>query len=675
MIKPRLSIRAMVLAFFSILLILFSSCTQTVPEERLWSVMIYMSGAKREALSGYVSKCLDDIATTIPDSASRVRVYVMTGGVAEGSGSTTYWSNRNLISEGGITNLSLDEYKRRGEADYEPSEEWFCSNESVRSIDFSSSSGAGNYQVWQYKYDETDDEQKGVFEEIELIQSKGMNESSALSAFIRTCNGSRDDKAKNMLIISSNGSGSYNGLIQDDNSPNSCMSIRELNEALRSAGVHFKIIATDVPTMASIEAISLLKNHTNYYIASQESALSTGYDYSSILKSLYAHSSLSDIELTKIIVDLNTKKYSQGDNSYNDNYTISAIDMTAVDQLIFQYNDFMSYVYNDISAGNEYFDRIIKSAKLRDSVGMYDINRAARSFYGEDSDKYIYIYKAISNAVVAKSSSISMSDNYGISFYFYFPDALLFVDPFDYIQGKNEKIETYKKTCSFSPNYQRIIDKIYEIRYRSEDYPEYDIDYNLSSANAVQFTKGKELISNVFISLQTTNDTVLYRSFTPDEEDVPNNVYEFNNTWPVLIMHGAVETYIPLQFELNDGKDMSLLYSVKAKIKKNTESSNICDINLLYKLSDDRTSYELVGLSSDSSSFTTNISIDAPLSEYATYLITFDDILTGTSQFYSASDIIDATIEFKNIEEIETFNKNYYYVYQDLFGNKIRVEE
>ena len=133
--------------------------------------------------------------------------------------------------------------------------------------------------------------------------SGSMTDPKTLSAFIRY--GAENFPANRMaLIFWDHGGGSVSGYGHDEKySSAGSMSLPEINSALESAGTKFDFIGFDTCLLATLENALMLSKHADYMIASEETEPGVGWYYTNWLNKLGANTSLSTVELGKIIAD------------------------------------------------------------------------------------------------------------------------------------------------------------------------------------------------------------------------------------------------------------------------------------------------------------------------------------------------------------------------------------
>lgn len=113
-----------------------------------------------------------------------------------------------------------------------------------------------------------------------------------------------------------------------DDSTGHYLTNQKLAYALQAINIIFDIIGFDACLMSMLEIASILKNHANYLVASQEVELGTGWNYHNVLAP-FARNNLTPLELARHIVNVYEKTYSP----YTNDYTLSVINLQEVANL------------------------------------------------------------------------------------------------------------------------------------------------------------------------------------------------------------------------------------------------------------------------------------------------------------------------------------------------------
>ena len=135
------------------------------------------------------------------------------------------------------------------------------------------------------------------------LGSVSMTNPSTLSSFISWCAESFPaDRYE--LILWDHGGGSVSGYGYDEKFKSSgSMTLDNIDKALDAAGVTFDFVGFDACLMATLETGLMLDDHADYLIASEETEPGIGWYYTNWLTKLGQNTSISTVELGKIIVD------------------------------------------------------------------------------------------------------------------------------------------------------------------------------------------------------------------------------------------------------------------------------------------------------------------------------------------------------------------------------------
>ena len=109
---------------------------------------------------------------------------------------------------------------------------------------------------------------------------------------------------RNMLILWDHGGGSASGFGYDQkNSYPRSMSLERIDQALKNSKVKFDFIGFDACLMATTETALMLSDRADYLISSEEMEPGKGWYYTNWLNDLSKNTSMSTLDVGKIIVD------------------------------------------------------------------------------------------------------------------------------------------------------------------------------------------------------------------------------------------------------------------------------------------------------------------------------------------------------------------------------------
>ena len=150
-------------------------------------------------------------------------------------------------------------------------------------------------QIWQVR--------NGQLKLLKEDGAKAMTDPNTLSAFIRYC-AKNFPANRNMLILWDHGGGSLSGYGYDEKYARSgSMNLSGVNKALQDGGVKYDFIGFDACLMATLETGLMLDSYADYMIASEETEPGVGWYYTNWLKALDKNTSITTLDLGKMIVD------------------------------------------------------------------------------------------------------------------------------------------------------------------------------------------------------------------------------------------------------------------------------------------------------------------------------------------------------------------------------------
>lgn len=203
------------------------------------------------------------------------------------------------------------------------------------------------------------------------------------------------------LILWDHG-GAYSGFGADDlfkedykkNNPDSTdipdtgFSLKKLREALMGSdfiknGGKFDLIGFDACQMANYEAVTTLKDLTDYYVGSEENEPGTGWNYQALFGALNADPKISTDKLGGKIVDGYITQYE------NNEATLSVIDMKKVTRLDSSISEFATLLLSELEKNDAAYYDILSAVGERshfatkngfNSSNLLDIRRLVTPF-------------------------------------------------------------------------------------------------------------------------------------------------------------------------------------------------------------------------------------------------------------------------------------------------------
>ncbi len=370
--------------------------TKPMGESGTWSVYLYLCGSDLETKMGAAGKNLDEIlAADIPDN---VNVVIQTGGAKK-------WRSHNIPADG--------------------------------------------LNRWQVK--------DGKLSLLESLPNAGMGEEATFSDFLSY--GVKNYPAEKMCaIVWDHGSGSIDGVANDENFGFDALTLPELDGALKtvSEGMtdRFELFGFDACLMANIETASVLAPYARHLLASEEIEPSGGWDYGALLQAIAADRAITGGELGKVVCDGYYAKCEKGGKEAS--VTLSVTDLQKLPAL--------SEAFEALAAEMEK-----RAAQPKGIQAIAQSVSNAQKFGGTSSDEGFSnlvdlrhfaenavdlsgsgaLITALEQAVTYKVGGAQKSKSGGLSFYY----------P---LQPDEQKLDVYIEQITPSESYQDYLEAVYD---------------------------------------------------------------------------------------------------------------------------------------------------------------------------------------------------------------------
>lgn len=232
-----------------------------------------------------------------------------------------------------------------------------------------------------------------------------------------------------MVVIWDHGGGSITGVCQDDLYPYDArgnadsLTLPEMRDAIKQAGVTFDVVGFDTCLMATVETAQILSPYAKYMVASEESEPGAGWDYTSWPGWLAAHTGTSGADLGTVICQTYYNKCA----SYRQQgmATLSVIDLKEigkVSQAFQEASDDIAFATIDPMS----LRRLQQGAKSAESYGdsgffsmnmvdLADLMNKTSSVVGNDAKAVV---SAIDEAVVYEVHGRNRASASGLSVYY-----------------------------------------------------------------------------------------------------------------------------------------------------------------------------------------------------------------------------------------------------------------
>ena len=144
--------------------------------------------------------------------------------------------------------------------------------------------------------------------------------------------------------------GGVDGICWDDTSGSDSLTIEEMQTAIENSEAtnskYIDLISHDACFMNMIEVGYELRDLCDYFVGSEESVPGDGFDYETIISDLVSNSNMNASTLANLLVDAYESFY----NPIVDYVTLSALNLSAMDQFLLAVNNFagnLTWIVND----------------------------------------------------------------------------------------------------------------------------------------------------------------------------------------------------------------------------------------------------------------------------------------------------------------------------------------
>ena len=274
---------------------------------------------------------------------------------------------------------------------------------------------------------------------------KDMTRPSTLTGFIRFC---RDNYPADryILIMWNHGGGALYGFGLDDRfGASRMMSVAEVGQAVKSAGVHFDIVGFDACMMATVEMAAALADSADYLIASEEMEPGVGWYYTDWLGELSLNPGIGSEALGRKIVDRFMAKALEKDS--RDILTMSMVNLDVFREKVLPLLwSFAKETSGMIGAGQ--FAAISRARRAARSFGGDEYDQIDLSDFASriGTDTALGLAGAVDEAVVFNHITRNMEGSHGLAIYF----------PYRQLDRLDGMIGMYK-SLSFDRSYTDLI--------------------------------------------------------------------------------------------------------------------------------------------------------------------------------------------------------------------------
>ncbi|MBP5256210.1 MAG: peptidase C11 [Clostridia bacterium] len=256
---------------------------------------------------------------------------------------------------------------------------------------------------------------------VTLVKNDGkdpMTKSSTLANFIKYC---ADNYPANryQLILWDHGGGSVSGYGYDEkNASAGSMTLKGINDALRSGGVKFDFVGFDTCLMATIENALMLDSYADYLVASEETEPGCGWYYTNWLGELSKNTSIPTVKLGRNIIDDFVDFCAQ--KCSGQKATLSIIDLAELSATVPSKLKDFSVSTSDLIENNGYKQVSDARSDAREfasssKIDQIDLVHLAYNLGTKESNA---LAAALLGAVKYNRTSSNMTNAYGVSAYF-----------------------------------------------------------------------------------------------------------------------------------------------------------------------------------------------------------------------------------------------------------------
>lgn len=247
---------------------------------------------------------------------------------------------------------------------------------------------------------------------------KAMTKPETLSEFIKYCNNNYPANRMD-LIFWDHGSGSISGYGYDEKHSNAgSMSLSGINRALKDAGIKYDFIGFDACLMATVENALMLSNYADYLIASEETEPGVGWYYTNWLTEFSKNTSMSTLEIGKMIVDDFVDVCDQKCNGQKT--TLSVTDLAEISHTVPSELTEFAKSTNELIQNNEY--DVVSTARNNtkefaqsSKIDQIDFVHFAKNLNTDEGKKLAGV---LTGAVKYNRTASCVKDAYGLSIYF-----------------------------------------------------------------------------------------------------------------------------------------------------------------------------------------------------------------------------------------------------------------
>ncbi|MBR6206133.1 MAG: peptidase C11 [Oscillospiraceae bacterium] len=293
-----------------------------------------------------------------------------------------------------------------------------------------------------------------------VVQNAGtdsMVNPNTLAGFIQFC-AKNYPANRNELIFWDHGGGSISGYGYDEKYASAgSMTLKGINDALKTGGVTFDFIGFDACLMATMENALMLTDYADYMIASEETEPGVGWYYTNWLTKLSANTSMSTLEIGQNIVDDFVSVCNQ--KCPGQKTTLSVVDLAELEVTAPAVFNRFSTGTSQLIQGNSFKTVSTARSKAREFAASTKIDQVdlVNLAYNLGTNEGKQLAETLLSAVKYNRTSSSITDAYGLSIYF----------PYQRTSQVNSAISTYN-AIGIDSEYSRVIQQFASMGYAGQ---------------------------------------------------------------------------------------------------------------------------------------------------------------------------------------------------------------
>ena len=398
---------------------------------------------------------------------------------------------------------------------------------------------------------------------------------------------------KYTIILWDHGSG-INGFGGDQQFNNDKLTVDEIHQAFADAAKvmmnrKFELIGFDSCLMASVEVANSIKQFGNYMVASEEIEPQWGWDYTSILTSLTAHSIEDGSILGRTIADSFFKRTqllseSQGYSAQRE-ITMSVVNLTKISQLVNDLDNLAGDIDNkitDVTSENSLTHSVGFTERFGQTfkgdtglVDIYDLISNIEKKFPQSANLVDAVQKSLNNTVIYKLNGNATPNANGLSIYM----------PVE----EDEFTDSRRYTL---PSWQTVINALYDMIKNDHQVPIIQSNVTGDSIEGHIYANDVARVTLwIYTSSMPEGNTAIYQDLDPSSFIKSDGSFEFK--WNKQILSLCNDQKIgqeqhqvckPALMKLESNKDKKFAL-IPVRLKSNIDDIDE-EVSLKYEIND-----------------------------------------------------------------------------------------